>query len=328
MRAGLSEAFDSMKPPSPSVQFAIQDQLNDLVKHRVSFALPDSELVAAALLIYFRNINGRHWITRWPEPLESSRTPWWEALPLDWTERERRSWRGASSLASWLGRSSILRVPLAVLRALDSWGTGAFRMRLIFHVPKPEEVLRFQVQGLRPVTLITEKESLWQPVERFPNAFEITIHDLVHAERFQRDPELMLGQVAFFRLLQEVVCSELLNPLLDADPELRREFDYVLSDMNTSPIHGIQYLKAILIRHHLRQRGRSLNEFLGDGERRTFERDFLSLIRVWKLDDAVEESLIRMCSPAYRPEVDGPRIHRMVLSYHQNRADLGSCPER
>ena len=327
-RVGLFQALDLMILPSPSVQSAIQAQLKELVELRNKRAFPDVDFVAAVLVSYFRNTNGSRWMTRRPEPADSHECQWWKALRWDWTERERRSWTGAPSLASWLGRSSLLGVPLAALRALGAWDAGTFRVQMLLHVPTPLEVLRFQAQGVRPVTLLMDPERLWTSVERFPNAFELTVHDLIHAERFQRDQAVMVSQVGFFLLLQDLVSSSTINSLLESDPELKREFEYVLSDMNTVPVHGLQYLKAILIRHYLRRGGRSVSEFLGVEEKQVFDRDFLKLIQVWRVDKATEQALMRMCSSAYQPDVDGPRIHNMAVRYHQNRADLGSFPAR
>jgi hypothetical protein len=72
---------------------------------------------------------------------------------------------------------------------------------------------------------ILDKEDNW----------EFMLHDLMHAERFFYSPSLYKQQVGFFRWLKE-----------QSFEISGSEWDYLRSDMNTHPLHALQFLKHLL----------------------------------------------------------------------------------
>lgn len=312
----LFDLYELMESPASSVQRLIESDLQTLLQREALGDVSDADFVSAYLLAYFRRSIGNKWLTRFPKPIEvvpqRSRDVWWAALPWDWTESERKSWIGFSSLSEWLSQASVYKVSQSALRVLGEWQRGNFQIALLAYIPTPSEVLKFQVQGVRPVSLLTRKEDFWVQVERFPNAFELTIHDLIHADRFQKDPTLMKEQIHFFRLLEKVVESKILVSVLERDRDLEEDFDYVLSDMNTVPVHGLQYLKAILIQHFLRHHGFQGSDKLAGVGLTEFETLFQKMTDLWNLPKEASEALKRVCTPSYRADVDGPIIQRAV----------------
>ncbi|MBX9767634.1 MAG: hypothetical protein K2X47_10220 [Bdellovibrionales bacterium] len=307
-----------MEIPPPAVQHQIEKDMCALLELAEVIAISDADLVSASLLTYFRRSFGKRWLTRFPraksEMPDEESEPWWALLPWDWSDSERKTWVGFLSLSDWLSHAAIYKVSQATLSALGAWQQGAFQIVLLRYVPTPSEVLKFQVQGIRPVTLLTDPESFWIPVERFPNAFELTIHDLIHVDRFQKSPHQMVEQIRFFNLLNRLVESRVLSAALQRDPQLKEDFEYVLSDMNTVPVHGLQYLKAILIQHFLRCHGLEPNGKLEGQSHTEFETLFQRMVALWEFPEEAREALTRVCTPSYRPEYDGPLIQQAVAS--------------
>jgi hypothetical protein len=160
-------------------------------------------------------------------------------------------------------RGVIANVPAA----LAQWLRGAWPLALREDIPPPLEVLRLQAAGTRPVTALTAWPRLRAPVLHKPNAFAFFVHDLEHAWKFFFSPELHAGQCAFFACLETACERGVFAPYL-AEAEFTARFHYLLSDMNTHPEHGRQYLRAILVEAHLRREGKAPAQMLSTAAER------------------------------------------------------------
>lgn len=164
-------------------------------------------------------------------------------------------------LLDWLGRYQFHGVIGNVPMALAQWLRGAWPLVLREDVPEPVEVLRMQARGQRAVTVISEYPRLHQPVLGKPDAFAFFLHDLEHAWKFFHSPSLHAGQREFFGVLENAVDLAVFEPYLD-DAEFVTRLHYLMSDMNTHPEHGRQYLRAILVEHHLRRERKTPSDTL------------------------------------------------------------------
>ena len=155
------------------------------------------------------------------------------------------------SLLCYFERYQFLGVIPNVNIALVEWLHGRWPLVLCEHVPLPAEVLDLQVRGLRPVTLICDAVRARRPVLRKPNALAFMTHDLEHACKFFHEPRLHKLQRGLFAVLQAAQQRGVFAAYA-CDAEFRTRFDYLISDMNTHPVHSLQYLRAILVEFHLR----------------------------------------------------------------------------
>lgn len=144
---------------------------------------------------------------------------------------------------------------------LAQWLRGAWSLILREDIPAPFEVLCLQAAGTRPVTALTAWPRLREPVLHKADAFAFFVHDLEHAWKFFYSPELHTGQRAFFARLRDALERGVFEPYL-AEREFTDCFHYLMSDMNTHPEHSRQYLRAILVEHHLRREGKAPAEAL------------------------------------------------------------------
>lgn len=164
-------------------------------------------------------------------------------------------------LIRYFERYQFLGVIPNVNIALAAWLRGLWPLVLCEHVPLPAAVLDLQARGLRPVTLICDATRARQPVLRKPDAFVFMTHDLEHAYKFFHDARLHVLQRSLFAVLQ-VAQQRGVFAAYDHDAEFRTRFDYLISDMNTHPVHSLQYLRAILVEFHLRIEQGGVNEVL------------------------------------------------------------------
>lgn len=158
-----------------------------------------------------------------------------------------RSW-----LVEYLERYQFRDVRSSVCVALSQWLRGRWPLLWRTEIPRPREVLRAQARGVRPVTAILAYPRLLMPVLGKPDAYAFFLHDLEHAYKFFHSPALYAGQCAFFAALEAAFDRGVFAPYF-TDPVFVEKFHYLMSDMNTHPVHSEQYLRAILIECALRR---------------------------------------------------------------------------
>lgn len=249
-RNSLLGQQDRGAQPSPPLPLATPAQLADALMTAATCwragKLPDASFAAWYFLQWQIHLHGRRFAARrYKDDARPDPDRWLEDLvQLDSTARDER-------LLHYFERYQFLGVIPNVTLALSRWLRGEWPLRLCEHIPLPEEVLDLQVRGLRPVTLIYDAVRAHRPVLRKPNAFAFMIHDLEHAYKFFHDVRLHELQRGLFAVLQAAQQQGVFAPYT-SDAVFRAHLDYLISDMNTHPVHSLQYLRAILVEYHLR----------------------------------------------------------------------------
>lgn len=199
-------------------------------------------------------------------------------------------------LLRYFERYQFLGVIPNVNIALVEWLHGRWPLVLCEHVPLPAEVLDLQVRGLRPVTLICDADRARRPVLRKPNALAFMTHDLEHAWKFFHAPRLHELQRGLFAVLQTAQRRGVFAAYA-RETEFRTRFDYLISDMNTHPVHSLQYLRAILVEFHLRAGHVEATGLLSPAA----HSNVAHTLRQLELDAPVQEVLSRLSTGALGP---------------------------
>jgi hypothetical protein len=118
--------------------------------------------------------------------------------------------------------------------------------------------------------MLTEPARLCAPVLNKPDAFAFFVHDLEHAWKFFHSPSLRDGQREFFTMLEAAFDRGVFTPYC-SDAEFVARLHYLMSDMNTHPEHGRQYLRAILVEFYLRRERKGRQEALSPAAERMLE---------------------------------------------------------
>lgn len=107
----------------------------------------------------------------------------------------------------------------------------------------PYEILRWQSEGIRPVSMIRQNELA--PILNREDCLEFFLHDLEHGYMFFFDEERKLSQIQFFQRILSSLETELWTSYLD-DKDFQKKFFYLISDMNTHKEHYRQFLKSLV----------------------------------------------------------------------------------
>jgi hypothetical protein len=172
--------------------------------------------------------------------------------PRNWCGSRRQSGMPGTALENF--ECFVLRgLPLSVNRSLIGWNAGEYPLRLFFEVPSIDQVLHLQSQGIRCVTVLLKQSELANYVlqERDPVSF--TLHDLIHADHFFRDPRQACVQVGFSRWLSELWRHQSVRDHLERSATFARQFEYACADMNSHGAHLVKYLKAIFCQNQLQE---------------------------------------------------------------------------
>lgn len=139
-------------------------------------------------------------------------------------------------------------MPAAVQASLEHWLRDKVDLQLYFDVPGVSEVLRQQSEGRRCVSLLVAEHEILNFTEDGRDFLSFLIHDLIHAEHFFADPIEFRRQVAFSRWMSQLIDQNFLHELQKNHGHLTRDFEYLVSDMNTHSVHLLKTFKALLER--------------------------------------------------------------------------------
>lgn len=191
-------------------------------------------------------------------------------------------------------------IPLSVPRSLRAWQSGLYPLELLTSVPTPEHVLEMQCQGQRCVSMLIELEEIENFVEEGRDVLGFIVHDLIHADHFFADPLRAQAQVLFCQKLRHVYDLPQIQNLLQKDPVFRSEFYYIMSDMNSVPLHLLKTLKAVILGHFKRHRDADFTAPLCHAGEREFLDLFQASLKPWALDNASWEAALRLNTPSSR----------------------------
>ena len=202
----------------------------------------------------------------------------------------------AGSLLGLLKKFHLRSVREDSQRALVEWMEGRYPIECVDYIPTPIEMLRIQCEGRRYVSWLNKPEFFDQSIGRHQGSLGFLLHDLEHADKFFHNPESFKGQVRFFQLLlqswEEGTWTELY-----CEPAFASDFDYVMSDMNSHPMHLLKYLKAIVLMHHLRANQLSMVDSLSEENQNNLDQFWKKLFSRWQMSERQIEAGVRLNRP-------------------------------
>ncbi|GAB4021518.1 MAG: hypothetical protein Fur0010_24550 [Bdellovibrio sp.] len=213
-------------------------------------------------------------------------------------------------LLAWLKQRHFLFVIANAQTAMTNVLTKQWKAKILFHIPTPIEVLRYQSEGLRVVTVLWKKDRVLLPVLEKKNALDFILHDLEHLYKFEFDPALKKQQIVFAKFIQQALEKGLFDHFL-SDPEFQKKFDYLASDMNTHPVHGLKFMKAMYLEYFLRHRIDQSNQTLSLQEELIFDDHMKQLAVHWGWNKEAQNALIGL----NKRELESNEMHQIMLSF-------------
>lgn len=202
-------------------------------------------------------------------------------------------------------------------QGLHGWLRGIYPLHLRHDIPAPLEMLEAQCEGERFVTLLADKEAQFRPIGRHAGAFEFLLHDLEHANKFFGNEKCFRGQVVFFRHMREALNSGLLNDLT-SDERFAKDLAYLISDMNSHPLHLFKYMKAIILEVFKRW-GADANEF---------DELFSSLLDHWRWEKEFRLCAMRINNPGQETPLDAEIFTKYFVESLGTQVVFNSAKER
>lgn len=149
------------------------------------------------------------------------------------------------NLIDFINICKIKAFPESCNRSLCFISNKRYPLLISENIPTPQELLQIQITGKRIIT-INEDYTTWSNALYSGRDFlGFLLHDLIHADHFFFKPEYRDGQLGFFKFIQNMLLDESLGQLL-TNESFKSGFEYIISDMNSHPVHLFQTLKALL----------------------------------------------------------------------------------
>ncbi|WP_374030029.1 hypothetical protein [Bdellovibrio bacteriovorus] len=200
-------------------------------------------------------------------------------------------------------------IPLSVAKSLTAWNSGRYPLRLLTYVPTPADVLRMQTQGERCLSMLLAKEQMENLVEAGRDVLGFIVHDLIHADHFFAEPEKARAQIRFSQKIAQVLEMAEIQKMLAQDPSFSGEFDYLMSDMNSVPLHLLKTLKAILLGFYKRREGLGMASALSYDSEQEFLGLFAKVLEPWKLPPEALLVAYRLNTSRYQGREDSELLH-------------------
>ena len=308
----------SLTEPSLPGRAVLRERIAHVAQCRRGAGCDDAVYAALYFLCWQTAMHGRRCASRkYKHDPRPDPDAWWNEL------REMEDGEARGRLLYYLQRYGFVGVIANVPAALCAWLRNSWPLSLCERIPSPEEVLDMQVRGTRPVTILPHFPRLLLPVLTKANAYAFMVHDLEHAYKYFYDPELHRGQRRFFtaieRELRVGVFDDYRRDTLFAD-----KFAYLISDMNTHVMHSLQFLRAILVEHHLRREGKPQRAVLSIAAREQIEAVMQPLYTALNTDATLCEAEsvcdrsvrhgvdVMMAAPPAAPQLDGVHVPEMI----------------
>lgn len=143
--------------------------------------------------------------------------------------------------------------------------------------------------------MMIDNKSLSAVIDEGRDCLGFIVHDLIHAHHFFQDPQQALAQIEFCRKLLWLYENESLTQVwMNQDAEFKKEFEYIMSDMNSVPLHLIKTFKAILLGSFKRQNGFALTDQLDFEMNFKFQEVFKRFLTPWSFTENVLDAALRL----------------------------------
>lgn len=206
-------------------------------------------------------------------------------------------------LCELISSYKIKPLPDSCLKSLSLMKDETYPLKVIFWLPTPMELLSYQLKKQRIISL-NEDYELWPEMLYAERDFlSFLIHDLIHADHFFSNNTNRDGQLGFYRCIQQILNDHFLCELLQNE-NFKKGFEYIISDMNSHPVHLFKTLHA-----RLKQ---TVNE-----NKLSFQ-IWKSWVSLWTLEDQESFSALQNINTQLFSDIDALTIESFSIALGQN----------
>ena len=167
-----------------------------------------------------------------------------EDLKITWPKKLNHQ----TGLVELLNTVKIKPLPDVVHRALYFIFTQKYPVQILSYEPSALELLVLQSRGQRIITFHNDFEN-W-PYQKFGHRDPLSfwLHDCIHAEHFFSQTENFVSQIGFYKFVKTAIEQQCWDQK-QASAGFDGAFSYLISDMNSHPLHLLKTFKAIIDIH-------------------------------------------------------------------------------
>lgn len=191
-------------------------------------------------------------------------------------------------------------VPFSVQRSITAWSQGIYPLQLLTTIPSAHDVLLMQAQGRRCVSMLIQPQEITDFVGEGRDVLGFLVHDLIHADHFFYDPRRAQAQVEFCKKLLTVMELDFIQEMLIQDEKFKEEFHYLMSDMNSVPLHLLKTLKALLLGFYKRQTSHDFKAALPLPLELEFKLRYETVLSPWGFSILALEAAHRLNTESFR----------------------------
>jgi hypothetical protein len=221
-----------------------------------------------------------------------------------------------SDFVSTLCAHSWRSIPFSVQKSLSAWQCGFYPLNLLTYLPSADDVLAMQAQGQRCVSMLLKPEEIHSFVEEGRDVLGFIVHDLIHADHFFHDPARAQAQIDFCQKLLEVLKLPAIQHMLFIDDVFRKEFHYLMSDMNSVPLHLLKTLKAVLLGYFKRQNDGNMKQALAASAEIQFADCYRQVLQAWDFTDAEFAAAQRLNTVLFQHPADSVLLDQALGKNH------------
>lgn len=211
-------------------------------------------------------------------------------------------------------------IPLSVAQSLMAWQAGKYPLQIMDYVPTPFEVLSLQTQGRRCVSMLQTQNEMQNFVEEGRDVLGFIVHDLIHADHYFADPIKAAAQTHFSQRLVVIFGLPQIQAMLNKDTIFKSEFEYLMSDMNSFPLHLLKTLKAVLLGYYKRRDGLGMKTPLSAATEQEFQELYQSSLKPWNFTENALNAAQRLNTPLFESPQDEELLHHALsINFHDGR---------
>ena len=136
-------------------------------------------------------------------------------------------------------------LPETCFRSLCFIVDGRYPLDLVSGEVLPLDLLKIQISGRRVVALNERVDEWAGSLYAGRDYLGFILHDLIHADHFFSSSVYRAGQLGFYKFALAIFGLSSVQELL-GDLRFKDGFEYIISDMNSHPLHLFQTLHSLL----------------------------------------------------------------------------------
>lgn len=152
------------------------------------------------------------------------------------------------NLVEFINNFRIKAVPESAMRSLCFLSNNTeknYPLIVSQKIPSPQELLQLQILGKRIISLNEDYKSWPHTLYANRDHLGFLLHDLIHADHFFFEAGHRDGQLGFYKFINLIFDDPRINNLLKSET-FKEGFEYIISDMNSHPLHLLQTLHSLV----------------------------------------------------------------------------------